>query len=140
MRTEALFSSAHDHWETPDEIYDDLYAEFRFSLDPCPIEADFDGLALSWQGHTVYINPPYSDIEPWISKAYEESKNVDTVVVMLLPARTDMGWFHHYALKANEIRFIEGRLRFGGVQVNAPFPSMVVVFTNPIPGAFTLAP
>lgn len=49
--------------------------------------------------------------------------------VMLLPARTDTQWFHDYILNPKrEIRFIRGRLKFGGAKNSAPFPSMVVVF------------
>jgi len=48
--------------------------------------------------------------------------------VFLLPARTDTKWFHDYCLKANEIRFIKGRLKFGDAKNSAPFPSMIVVF------------
>ena len=47
---------------------------------------------------------------------------------MLIPARTDTRWFHDYIYGKAEIRFIKGRLRFGNSNVNAPFPSMVVVY------------
>jgi site-specific DNA-methyltransferase (adenine-specific) len=50
------------------------------------------------------------------------------VVVMLLPARTDTKWFHEYIYGKCEIRFIKGRLKFGGCKNAAPFPSMVCVF------------
>ena len=49
-------------------------------------------------------------------------------VVMLLPARTDTRWFHDYIYNRSEIRFIKGRLKFGGSRNSAPFPSMVVIF------------
>jgi site-specific DNA-methyltransferase (adenine-specific) len=47
---------------------------------------------------------------------------------MLIPARTDAGWFHDYIYGKAEIRFVRGRLRFGRAKWNAPFPSMVVIF------------
>ena len=51
------------------------------------------------------------------------------VVVLLIPARTDTKYFHKYIYhNAAEIRFIEGRLRFGDSKQGAPFPSMIVVF------------
>ena len=34
-----LFSSATDEWETPQELFDELNAEFEFNLDAC---ADFN--------------------------------------------------------------------------------------------------
>lgn len=51
------------------------------------------------------------------------------MAVYLIPARTDTRWFHDLVLpRADEIRFIKGRLRFGGAKNPAPFPTMVVIF------------
>ena len=47
---------------------------------------------------------------------------------MLLPARTDTKWFHEFILGKADIRFIKGRLKFGGSKNSAPFPSMIVVY------------
>lgn len=47
---------------------------------------------------------------------------------MLIPARTDMIYFHEYIYHKAEIRFIKGRLKFGNAKNSAPFPSMVVIF------------
>lgn len=56
-------------------------------------------------------------------------KKINTIVVMLIPARTDTRYFHEFIYhKAREIRFIKGRLKFGDQKNSAPFPSMVVVF------------
>jgi hypothetical protein len=41
----------------------------------------------------------------------------------------DTGWWHEYATRG-EIRFLRGRLRFGGAVNGAPFGSAVVVFRN----------
>jgi site-specific DNA-methyltransferase (adenine-specific) len=49
---------------------------------------------------------------------------------MLIPARTDTKAFHEYIYGKAEIRFVKGRLKFGGSQNSAPFPSMVVVYKN----------
>ena len=49
-------------------------------------------------------------------------------IVLLVPSRTDTRWFHDYALKATEIRFIKGRLTFGDATNSAPFPSCLVIF------------
>lgn len=51
-----------------------------------------------------------------------------TTVVMLIPARTDTRAFHDYIYNKAEIRFIRGRLKFGGSKNAAPFPSMIVIF------------
>ena len=52
----------------------------------------------------------------------------NTLVVMLIPSRTDTKWFHKYIYKNAEIRFIKGRLKFGNSANFAPFPSMIVIF------------
>lgn len=78
----------------------------------------------------VFCNPPYSaGIGRWIHKGYAEARKGATVV-MLIPARTDTSWFHKYVMCARLVTFIHGRLRFGGSDSNAPFPSMVVEFSH----------
>lgn len=136
--TKGMFTNATDEWATPQSVFDELNAEFNFTLDPCATKdnakcerfftKDQDGLSKSWENEIVYCNPPYGRvIGNWVKKAYEESKKGSTVV-MLIPARTDTKWFHDYIYRKQEIRFIRGRLRFNGVNSNAPFPSMIVVF------------
>ncbi len=112
--------------QTPEDFYALLDEEFDFNWDPCPKKPKFDGLKVPW-GNSTYVNPPYNDIEPWIKKAYEESLKGKTVV-MLLPARTMRKWFHEYALKASEIRWLQGGLRFEGYKKKSPFGLMIVVF------------
>ena len=51
-----------------------------------------------------------------------------TLIVMLLPARTDTKAFHEYIYHHAEIRFLRGRLKFVDAKHPAPFPSMVVIF------------
>lgn len=139
MNRGIMFSSATDQWATPQDFFDDLNREFKFTLDPCAdannhkCDAYFtkedDGLKQSWKGHTVFCNPPYGKaIRDWVEKAYKESQDNDTKVVMLIPARTDTTYFHDFIYGKAEIRFIRGRLKFGGSKNAAPFPSMVVVF------------
>ena len=78
-------------------------------------------------GERVFCNPPYGkEISKWIEKAFIENKR-GTMVVLLLPARTDTRWFHDFIYKKHEIRFIRGRLKFNDGKQAAPFPSMVVV-------------
>lgn len=120
------FSSATDHWSTPKEVYDALNVEFKFDFDPCPLGSVGGGLECDW-GLSNFVNPPYSDIRNWVAKSYEESRR-ERLVVLLIPSRTDTRWWHDYVMKADEIRFIKGRLKFGGSKNSAPFPSCIVVF------------
>lgn len=78
-------------------------------------------------GYKVCCNPPYGrEIGKWIKKCHDEAKKPDTVVVALLPARTDTKWFHEYIYNKAEIDFLRGRLKFGNAKNSAPFPSMIV--------------
>lgn len=127
-----MFSSASDEWATPAETFSALDSEFRFADDPCPIgTTGVSGLMRDWKS-PCFVNPPYSDIAPWMEKALLESRTGKTVV-LLVPSRTDTRWWHEYAMRASEIRFIRGRLKFGGAKTGAPFPSAVVIF-SPVRG------
>lgn len=80
-------------------------------------------------GYRVFCNPPYGNqISKWVEKSYREGCKDNTLVVMLIPARTDTRYFHDYILHRSEIRFVSGRLKFGDGKNSAPFPSMVVIF------------
>jgi site-specific DNA-methyltransferase (adenine-specific) len=145
-----MFSSKSNDWATPQDFYNQLDAEFEFTLDPCASQssakcasfytADDDGLSKDWEGHTVFMNPPYGrKIGNWIQKAYEEGEKSNTRVVALIPARTDTKYWHNYCMKATEIRFVKGRLKFGqgNTKNSAPFPSAVVVFSGSPPPKVT---
>jgi len=126
-----LMTSLSPHWATPKALYDELDKEFHFDFDPCPLHSEHDGLNSVW-GKVNFINPPYGrEIIKWVKKGYESSCSVMGITcVMLLPSRTDTRWWHDYCMKADEIRFIKGRLKFGDSKNSAPFPSCVVIF-NP---------
>lgn len=136
MDTAVHFSSATDLWYTPQDFYEALHAEFAFEVDVCatPENAkcerfftkEDDGLSQDWIG-VCWMNPPYGrEIGRWMQKAYE-SALAGATVVCLVPARTDTEWWHRFAMRG-EVRFIRGRLKFGGASNAAPFPSAVVVF------------
>ena len=133
------FSSKSGDWDTPQAFFNKLDAQFEFTLDPCATAAsakckkyftkEEDGLAQDWKGHTVFVNPPYGrGIGAWLKKGYEESKQHNTIVVMLIPSRTDTKWWHDYVMRAKEVHLVRGRLKFGDSDNAAPFPSAIVVF------------
>ena len=135
-----MFSSKTGEWATPQDFFDKLSWRFGpFDLDPCAScanakTANFfteteDGLSKDWGGFVAFVNPPYGrGIDKWIQKAYKESRKENTTVVMLIPARTDTRYWHDYVMKADEVHFVKGRLKFGDSENSAPFPSAVVVF------------
>lgn len=141
MNTEVMFSSKKVEWETPQDFFDELNEEFSFTLDAAALPENAkckdyytpenSGLDKEWNG-SVWCNPPYGRKETgeWVKKAYDEHLRGCGTIVMLLPARTDTRWFHEYIYGKAEIRFVKGRLKFGGSKDAAPFPSMVVIYRN----------
>ena len=128
MKTAVHFSSGSQEWATPTDVYAALDAEFKFTFDPCPLGGTVDGTAplfVRWFGQRVFCNPPYGPgLRPFLNRAVEAD-----LAVFLVPARTDTRWFHDIVLPhAKEIRFVRGRLKFGGAKNTAPFPSMIVIF------------
>lgn len=135
-----LYSSKTDDWYTPQYLFDALNDEFHFDLDPCADETNHkcdlyytreqDGLKQDWSGKRAFINPPYGkETALWVKKAHDEVLYGDCLLaVMLLAARTDTKYFHEYIYHKAEIRFLKGRIKFGGSKNAAPFPSMIVIY------------
>lgn len=138
MNLNAIFGSVKMDYGTPQKLFDDLDAEFMFTVDVAASPANAkcerfyteqdDGLSKSWAGEVVFCNPPYGrELPKWVKKAKEESANA--TIVMLIPARTDSTYWHEYIFGGGaEVRFLRGRLSFEGSTNKAPFPSAVVIF------------
>jgi phage N-6-adenine-methyltransferase len=133
-------------WQTPPEVFDPLNAEFAFTLDPCATtrntkcaryftEAD-NGLHQSWANERVFMNPPYGrEIYAWTRKAREEAS---ALVVGLLPASTDLAWWHADVVGHAEVRYLRGRVRFltdGPYRASGFFASVIVIW-RPFNAAF----
>jgi hypothetical protein len=105
----------HDNWETPKDFLDKIRDEFGDFFDPCPINADFDGLSIDWK-EVNFVNPPYNRKlkEAFIFKAYCESKKNKTCI-LLLPVSTSTEIFHNFIDRKAEVRFIRRRLKFKGI-------------------------
>lgn len=131
-----------------------LNAEFSFEVDvaadrhnrKCPayfgrdhVEAGRrDALTQSWASHACWLNPPYSNVAPWLQKACEEAQQGATVVV-LVHFDPSTRWWAKWALKADEIRVLTGaRVRFtppDGVKASSNTrPSALLVFRKSEPG------
>ena len=116
-----------DLWRTPPALFASLDAEFCFQLDAAAaphnalcrkfITAEQNTLETPWSDYLsipgyVWLNPPYSNITPFVKKAATESAN-QIGTVMLVPADTSVGWFREAIQTASEVRFITaGRLAF----------------------------
>ncbi len=137
------FLSESNEWTTPATIIEKTELIFgQIDLDPCSdvdhnipslqrFTLDDDGLTRDWIGR-IYMNPPYGrELPDWVKKFKSEhlSQNM-TEGIALIPARPDTDWF--YTLRDYPRCFIRHRLKFGGQQNSAPFPSMVVYAGNNI--------
>lgn len=106
-----------------------LKAVFSAFFDPCPLQADFNGLELPWcQYHDqVFVNPPYSNPLPWVKKAISETKNYPgSVVVLLLKHDSSTEWFRLLHEAGARLLLVNKRLKH---QTNrsAAFPSVLAV-------------
>lgn len=153
-----MFSSKSDDWTTPRQFFDALNSEFHFDIDGAATKqnalcAKYYGIDDGGRGKpeclgdalhgpwairsSIFINPPYSMCKEFMAKAAHEREHNHVTSALLVPARTDTKWFHQYVWDEKEnaprpnvsVRFIKGRLKFGGGTNSAPFPSMVVIFT-----------
>lgn len=131
-----LFSSKKtDNWQTPKILLEKIYSEYNINHDPCPRHPTEDGLLVDWK-ERVFVNPPYSQVNLWLQKAHIEIQKRSEVIVFLVFANTDTGWFHNHVMGTYPycdvvIKFIRGRLKFvsdEGVLNSAMRPSMLVVF------------
>ncbi|MCF6685235.1 phage N-6-adenine-methyltransferase [Raoultella ornithinolytica] len=139
-------------WQTPIPLFVALDAEFCLTLDAAAssdnalcnryITEQQDTLIAPWGDFLVspgyvWLNPPYSDITPFVQKAAAESKN-QIGTVMLVPADTSVGWFREAIETASEVRFIVGgRLAFinpvSGKPVSGNNKGSMLIIWHPYP-------
>ncbi|WP_053091889.1 DNA N-6-adenine-methyltransferase [Stenotrophomonas maltophilia] len=125
----------HQNWRTPSSIFDALHAEFHFTLDGAsepgngllPLASTADA-PISWTGHHVFCNPPWSNIRPFVDQAPWAD-----LAVFLVPARTNVGWFHHALQLGARTRFFLGRPKFelpdhSGNGHNSPVDCLLLIF------------
>ena len=126
--SKALFSSTKEDWATPQDFFDKLDEEFHFDLDPCAdaenakckeyFTKEENGLLKDWGGvasSAIHHTAEYQRANGSGSATKKRRS----------PERLSL---HDYIYHNAEIRFIKGRLKFGGCKDAAPFPSMVVIF------------
>lgn len=118
-----------DDRATHPSLFDPLHQRFGFTLDvaasarntKCPRYFDraTNGLLQPWAGETVWCNPPYSAIAPWVRKAWDEHGTADTIVMLLPANRTEQGWWMDLVEPYRDqpgspltVEFLRGRLRF----------------------------
>lgn len=154
MNSSLMFSKASDEWSTPLSFWADLDNEFHFAIDAAATRENAkcrlwfgpggladDALALKdWRvddgDRAIWLNPPYSKCREFMGRAAREARDHGLTVVCLVPSRTDTRWWHEHVWHTGQacarprvgIRFVKGRLTFGGANAGAPFPSVVIIF------------
>jgi phage N-6-adenine-methyltransferase len=135
------FESAKQDWTTPREMFAYLDKEFRFDLDLAAsakntlcsryFDKAADALQQDWKG-ICWLNPPYGEksgkLSDWVKKAHAESAKWGSTIVMLIPARTNTRWWHQYCMDADELRFLQGRPKFGDAIHGLPQPLALIIF------------
>lgn len=123
-----------DLWQTPDYFKELILAEYGPTFDPCPCNPQFDGLTIEW-GARNFVNPPFSNIEPWVRKALVEREH-GRESVLLLPVRTSVKYFRKLIIpNASKLRFLGSRVAFvspynASATSGAPFDCYLVEFMN----------
>ena len=150
MNNEALKSKTGpgDGWGTPQDLFDEIAKLFLPGLglvfDPCPninrilsgthCYNGFDATE-DWHGKVgkrgSFINPPFSNIAPFILPAFEAASS-EIPTVMLVPSRTDTPWWHT-AMTLGKVIHIRGRVKYvdpiSGLVGGAPsFASSLLLF------------
>lgn len=123
------------NWRTPRSLFDTLHQEFGFTLDGAsepgngllPLASSAES-PIDWTGHRVFCNPPWSNISTFLELAPAAN-----CAVFLVPARTNVRWFHRALELGAEPRFFAGRPRFenpdgSGPGANSPVDCMLLVF------------
>ncbi|HGN2013295.1 TPA: phage N-6-adenine-methyltransferase [Proteus mirabilis] len=109
-----------------------LDAEFGFYLDAAAdknnalcshylTEKD-NSLNCDWESYgSIWVNPPYSDIQPWVNKAAEQCRKQLQPIVMLVPSDTSVGWYESALETVDEVRLITGgRISFINAETKKP--------------------
>lgn len=129
LKWEMGLPKANDDVATPEWLMKDLRKEFGEELfDPCPLKSEKkDGLEIEW-GQVTYVNPPYSNIRPWLEKAIDEMGKGKTIL-FLIPFKPQSAYYQDLILPyCQEIRCYSKDIIFQGYTKPTPFSMCLVVF------------
>jgi phage N-6-adenine-methyltransferase len=151
-----MTANSNDERFTPPDLFAEQDRKYRFTLDAAAswenhkcfkfFTREDDGLAQSWSGETVWCNPPYSDVRPWVEKAFLEVRRGCRRVVILLPNNRQEQPFWQELIEPVRDRgmgirteFLPRRRNFGtpenpeGHSSSSPPFGLVVVIVEPPP-------
>lgn len=123
-------TSDKDNYHTPKILYD-AFMEKQY-MDPCPYDPNFiiNALTIEW-GEKCFVNPPYSNIEPFVDKALDEIKMGKTkICYFLVPSNTGTKWFRKLVQNCHKIIFFTERLKFNDGKYGATFDTCLISITE----------
>lgn len=113
----------NDNWETPPLVLADVMKKYDIHpiFDVCAtiqnkkfpqyFTPEDNGLTKEWR-EDFFMNPPYSQINQWMKKAYEQHLKYNVNGLVLVFAKTSVRWWHEYIEGKAEVHFQKGRIRF----------------------------
>ena len=137
-----------DSWETPPDFWEWVDGIFHFNLDACAtyhnrkcehhcsyVNETYNGLTSEWGriASSVWVNPGYSNITPWLEKAYQETQEHENMTAcVLIHSAYGTRWFKKYFSLAYEVWLLNPRIQFiapkGIKQTSNPRDSMLFIF------------
>lgn len=115
-----------DCWRTPPALFDLLDARFKFTVDAActsenalcserlAVDLGHDAFLEDWGpvGSSVWCNPPYSCLRPWLDRAALQAMAGRTVVALIPCDTSTRYWSEVVATLAWRVIFLVGRVRF----------------------------
>lgn len=116
--------SLSDEYETPRELFKELCSIHNIfpKIDVCAnannkkcrdfFGVNVDGLRCEW-AVDVWCNPPHSMTGDFVKKAYEQWKENNVNIMMIIPANTCSSKYWHKYIEGNAKYYaVKGRIRF----------------------------
>jgi len=122
-QTHQTVINENDLWETPPLVLEEAMKKYDIHplLDVCAtrenkkfsnfMTPEHNALNQEWR-EDFFMNPPYSQINQWMQKAYEQHVKYNVNGLILVFAKTSVKWWHKYVEGRAEIHFQKGRIRF----------------------------
>jgi len=122
-QTHQVIVNENDLWETPPDVLEEAMIKYDVNpiLDVCATQqntkfnryfsSEVNALTQEWK-EDFFMNPPYSEINEWMKKAYESHLKYNVNGLILVFAKTSVKWWHEYVEGKAETHFQKGRIRF----------------------------
>jgi phage N-6-adenine-methyltransferase len=97
-----------------------------------------DSLKQNWheiQNGWMWLNPPFSNIAPWVYKASDEAWK-GAFIAMLVPASVGANWWRDFVHDDAHVLFLNGRLTFVGAEGPYPKDCALLLYQPAIQGGY----